>query len=81
VRFTVLPNLVPQTQEFFDEDGVKVRTIAFEDVQEIGGRPTAMTMRVTPHDKEGEYTVLRFTQLELDVDLDDGMFNLQTLRR
>ncbi len=81
VELAVLENLVPREQGFYDDDDRLVRTILFEDITEVGGKPTAMTMRVTPHDKEGEYTIFKFSELELDIGLDDSMFNLQALRK
>jgi len=81
VEFTVRPDLVPKAQVFYDEDGVKVRTMSFEDVQDIDGQPTAMTFRIEPHDKQGEYTVFKYLELDLSPDLDDGMFSLQSLKK
>jgi len=81
VELTVGEDLVPRRQDYYDGDGGLVRTIDFGDIAEVGGRPTALSMRVTPHDKEGEYTLFRFTELEFDLPLDDSMFSLQALRQ
>lgn len=75
------PEGVPTAQIFYDEDGEAVRTIAFEDVQTIGGRKVPLVMNVTPHDKPGEYTKLTFSKMQFDVELDASLFTLQSLKR
>ena len=37
-------------------------------------------MRVVPEDKPGEYTEVRYSELEFDVDLDEDFFSLRRLR-
>ena len=81
LEFTVREDLVPVKQDFFDEDDELVRTMSFEDVKEIDGKMTAMTMRVTPHNKEGEYTVFRFLELDFESEIDESMFSLQALKQ
>jgi len=81
VDVTVRLDGVPLEQVFFDEDGEKIRTMSFEDIQDLNGTPTAMTMRVTPHDKPGEFTVFKFLTLEVDIEVSDRLFSLQSLKK
>ena len=81
VDVTVTADGIPVRQVFFDEDGVKIRTMDFTDRQTIGGRVTPMTMTVTPHDKPGEFTRFRFTELQYDPELPEGFFSIQSLKR
>ena len=81
VTFAVRQDLVPVTQDFYDEDGVKVRTLTFEDVKDVDGTPTAMTMRIIPHDKPGEYTLFRYLELDLAPQIPEGLFTLQSLKK
>jgi len=76
----VRPDLTPVKIEFIDEKGVLVRTIVYGDVRTINGRRTPMTMELTPHDKPGEYTRITFESLDLDVQLSDDVFTLQSLK-
>jgi outer membrane lipoprotein-sorting protein len=78
---TVRADRVPLSVEYFDEDGVKVRTMSYSDVQEVAGRLTPMSMELVPHDKEGEFTKMTFRELELDLELDPSLFTLQALKR
>jgi len=38
-------------------------------------------MTLTPLNKDGQYTEVDYQQLDFNVDLDDGFFTLQNLRR
>lgn len=71
---------VPVTIDYFDEDGIKVRRIAFDRVERIQGRDIPMSMRVTPLDKPGEETVLDYHELTFDIDIDAGFFSLRRLK-
>lgn len=76
----VRSDLAPVKIDFFDEKAVLVRTISYGDVRTISGRITPMTMELTPHDNPGEYTRIVFESLDLDVQLSDDIFTLQSLK-
>ena len=71
---------MPVFARYYDEDGVLVRTMTFFDYRELGGRLVPAAMRVVPEDKPGEYTEVRYSELEFDVDLDEDYFSLRRLR-
>ena len=71
---------VPIELSFFSEKGVKIRTFSYSDVRDIGGQKVPMKMVVTPHDKPGEMTELIFHSLEINMNLPDNLFSLQSLR-
>jgi hypothetical protein len=75
------PAGVPIEQVFYDEDGEKIRTLGFSDVETIGARQVPMTMLVTPHDKPGEFTKLTFSDMVFDPEIPAGLFTLQSLKR
>ena len=77
---TVRQDLAPVKVDFYDEKDVLVRTISYGDVRTINGRITPMSMELTPHDKPGEYTRITFESLDLDVQLSDDVFTLQSLK-
>ncbi len=58
-----------------------MRTMAFLDVKEIDEKLVPMTMRLTPADKDGEFTQITYDELEFDVDISDSTFTLQALKR
>jgi hypothetical protein len=81
VQATITPERVPVKVEFIDEKGVLVRTMAYEDVRDVGnGRKMPFTFTLTPHDKPGEYTKMVFESLDLAAQVDDSLFNLQSLQ-
>jgi outer membrane lipoprotein-sorting protein len=81
VIVTVGADKVPRTIDYFDERDEKIRTMSFENVQEIEGRKVPMIMVLTPHDKPGEFTRMEYESLDFDVELDDTAFTLQALKR
>lgn len=72
---------VPLTVDYFDEDGVKVRTITFDEVKEIDGRQVPMRMAVQPLEKPQESTVMHYSALEFSVPVDKSFFSLRNLRQ
>ncbi|MCO4772856.1 MAG: outer membrane lipoprotein-sorting protein [Deltaproteobacteria bacterium] len=70
---------VPVKQVFYDEDGEAVRALEFSDIREINGTRVAMSMKVVPYEKPGEFTEFRFDELILDAPVDASLFSLQAL--
>lgn len=71
---------IPVLWEFYDGDQI-VRTIAYEDVRQVAGRPLPMRMVIQPVDAPNERTVIEYRRLELDVPVDDELFTRRGLRR
>ncbi len=72
---------LPVLAQFYDRKDRLSRTLRFEDVRDIGGRRIPTTMTVTPEREEGQYTVMRYHNVEFDVEVDEGMFSLSWLER
>jgi outer membrane lipoprotein-sorting protein len=73
-------DLQPLRQEFYDEDGKKVRVLTLAEHRDLGGRVMPLRMTMKPTDKPGELTEVRWTKIRFDVNLDKGFFTLQKLR-
>jgi hypothetical protein len=73
-------DLMPTWARYYDESDEIVRTMVWSEIRRMGSRlvPTVMTME--PADKPGETTVVRYSELEFDVDLDEDFFSLRNLR-
>jgi hypothetical protein len=71
----------PIIEYYYDEDMQLARTISFSDLKQLGGRLRPSVLRVEPEDKPGEYTEFVYESLEFDVELDDRLFSLSSLRR
>lgn len=76
-----LERLIPVKTLYYDEESALVRTITFDDVQQVSGRWLPLRMTVVPTDKPDEKTVLEYLQIELGVKLDPDRFSIQSLRR
>ena len=73
-------DLNPVSQEYWDEDGKKVRVLTFTEYQKVGERDVPMLMVMTPLDKPGEYTKVRMKKLDFSVELSKSFFSLQKLK-
>jgi outer membrane lipoprotein-sorting protein len=71
----------PLRQEFYDEDGAKLRLMEFADIREVAGRhyPRLWTMR--PLDKSGHETRIRVREVRFDVPIEDAVFTKRNLTR
>jgi hypothetical protein len=82
VVVTVLADgYLPLIQYYYDEDMNIARTITFNKIKQMAGRPRPTIMRVVPADKQDEYTELVYEKLELDITLSDTFFSLSHLKR
>ena len=78
---TVSADIIPESIQYFDEDGSLARTMRFESVQDVGGRKVPMVMTLIPASKPDEQTKVTYTSLEFDVELQDSIFSLQGLKQ
>ena len=81
VRFYVRPDdWVPLRTEYYDEDEL-VRTMTFDRIAQVDGRPVPLRIRLVPADAPEEYTEMNYRLLELDVSVPDDLFTRRGLRR
>jgi hypothetical protein len=66
---------------YFDEEDQLVRSFAYEDIGELGGRRVPRRVKVIPADKPEEFTEIIYEELAFDVKLPDRTFTLQALKR
>ena len=71
----------PLRQEFYDEDGEKMRTMAFSDIREQQGRRVPHRWRVTPHNKEGHGTEIDIREFRFDETFDEHVFTTRNLKQ
>jgi len=67
-------------EQFWDQDGVLVKSLKTLEVAEMGGRPVARVMRMGKVDTPDEWTQLTAEQVEFDLELPDSLFTLSNLR-
>jgi len=71
----------PLFQEFYDEDGAKIRQVRFADVREVDGRHLPHRWTLTPLDKEGHETLLEVESMRYDIEIDEAVFTTRNLKR
>ena len=72
--------LVPIEVEYFDEEGILVRRIVFDDVQTVSGRTIPLRMTVLPVEKPEELTLMHYTKVKFDIGLQENYFSLGRLK-
>ena len=77
---TVRDDYVLIEQQFWDQDGVLVKSMKTLEVVEMGGRAVAKVMRMGKVDTPGEWTQLTANSIEFDLELPDNLFTLSNLR-
>lgn len=71
----------PLFQEFYDEEGEKIREMRFSDVREVDGRHVPHLWVLTPLDKTGHRTTVAVSEIHYDRDLDESVFTTRNLKR
>jgi len=71
---------IPIWMKYYDEDGKLMRVCNYSDVKNFGGRLIPAVMEMIPQTKEGHKTVIRYLELEFDVEIDGDTFSLRNLR-
>ena len=77
---TVRDDFVLIEHQFWDQDGILVKTMKTRDIEEMGGRPVAREMRMGKVETPGEWTQLTIHAIEFDLDLPASLFTLSNLR-
>jgi outer membrane lipoprotein-sorting protein len=67
-------------QQFWDQEGVLVKTLKALEIAPMGGRNVATVMRMVNQDKPEEWTQLQTLEIVFDLDLPAGQFTLSNLR-
>ena len=97
VRLDAKPNLVglwkridyvvsqdgklPIEARYFDRRMRHARTMTFDQVRELDGRNIPTHMALTPLDREGHRTELRYLDLDFDASVPESMFSLSRLEQ
>jgi hypothetical protein len=67
-------------QQFWDQDGLLVKTLKALEVAPMGGRNIATVMRMSNEGKPEDWTELRTAEVEFDLELPANQFTLSNLR-
>ncbi len=72
---------IPVREEFFDEDGTKMRVMELKEIKPMGGRTVPTIIELIPLNKKNRKTTIRYISAEFDKPLDKDVFTLRTLKK
>ena len=67
-------------QEFWDQDGVLVKTLESLEIGEMGGRTIALRQRMAKTDTDDEWTEFSIQSMEFDIEISDNTFTRSNLQ-
>ena len=73
--------LSPYRALYYDEEGLLVRTMTFDQPRNIGKRTVPMRMTLQPEDKPKESTVIVYQDIAFEVPIKDSFFSLKNLQK
>jgi len=68
------------SQEYYDQEGILVKTLRSLEIGEMGGRPIAIRQRMAKADTDDEWTEFRIDDVEFDVEISDNVFTRSNLQ-
>lgn len=73
--------LAPHRALYYDEEGLLVRTMTFDQPRIIDNRTVPMRLTLQPEDKPEESTVIVYNDIILNIPISDSFFSLQNLQK
>ncbi len=67
--------------EFYDEDDYLINTMYGKDIRTLGGKILPARLEVIPAEEPGHKTIIEYQDLTFDVDLTEGFFSIQNMKR
>ena len=77
---TVRDDKILLAEDFYDQDGILVKSMTALEIGEMGGRVIAIRQRMQKTDTPDEWTEMQVLDTEYDVELADSLFTLSNLR-
>ena len=73
-------NSQPVRQEYYDDNGIKLRELVFKDIKTFGNKTIPATMELTPFNKPGHKTIIEYKKLEFG-QVDESIFTQMNLQK
>jgi outer membrane lipoprotein-sorting protein len=71
----------PLRQDFYDEEGSRLRVMRFGDFRQIGKRNVPHHWSMTPLEKSGHSTTIEVDEMQYDLEIDKDVFTTRNLKR
>ena len=78
--WSVRDDYVVMKEEFWDQDGVLVKTMKTLEIAAMGGRTVAKTSRMQKTESPNEWTEMTVDEVEFNIKIPNGTFTLSNLR-
>jgi len=74
---------VPVKNEFYDEDGARVRLILYDEIKRLPDRyyPTRWTVEPLTEDRQGHKTTIIISEIELNAPVKEDVFTIRALKK
>lgn len=72
---------IPVREEFYDEDGTKMRIMELKEIKPMGGKTVPTVIELIPLNKKNRKTTIRYLEAEFDKELDEGIFTHRSLKK
>lgn len=66
---------------FYDEDAYLISYMLGKEVKMIGGKMLPTVLEMVPVEEEGHKTVMRYSELEFDLEISDSFFSTQNMKK
>lgn len=67
--------------EYYDENGDLVNTEILSNIRDVGDRKIPTKFKVIPEDEDDYYTIMEFKNISFNIDIEDGFFSIQNMKR
>jgi outer membrane lipoprotein-sorting protein len=71
---------IPVWEKYYDEKDKLMRLMNFKEIKTFDGKEIPAVMELIPQNEEGHKTVIRYNELEFNVDISEDTFSLRNLR-
>jgi outer membrane lipoprotein-sorting protein len=71
----------PLRQDFYDEEGERLRVMRFSDFRPVGDRVVPHHWNMTPLDKAGHSTTIEIDEIQFDPEIKSSIFTTRNLKR
>ena len=68
------------SQEYYDQEGILVKTLLSLEIGQMGDRTIAIRQRMAKEDTDDEWTEFRIDSVEFDVDISENVFTRSNLQ-
>ncbi len=73
--------MIPLAQNFYDDDGKKIRSLVFKEPKEFSGILIPSVLEMVPLNKEGHKTIVKYDALQFDPPgINEDSFSLRNLK-